>query len=104
MVGELAILRIYLNESDRYKGDSFYHFIINTAKDMGIKGGTVYRGIEGFGKHQAIHSSKLEVLAHNLPIVVELIDENEKIRKLGQKIKAFEKEAFIIMIPNVEMI
>jgi hypothetical protein len=74
-----AVLRIYLGESDKHDGKPLYEWIIHQAKDHGIEGCTVWRGITGFGAHHQIHTAKILDLSTSLPIVVEMVDTFEKI-------------------------
>ena len=72
-------LRIYIGESDRYEGLSLSEWLVRKAREEELAGATVLRGIEGFGAHSRIHTSKILRLSEDLPIVVEIIDTGEKI-------------------------
>ncbi|MEJ2545711.1 MAG: DUF190 domain-containing protein [Calditrichaceae bacterium] len=73
------LLRIFIGESDKYEGKLLYEWIVQTARENNIAGTTVLRGIEGFGAHSRIHTSKILRLSEDLPIVIEIVDTLEKI-------------------------
>lgn len=73
------LLRIFIGESDKHEGIPLYEWLVRRAKQEGISGATVLRGIEGYGGHSKIHSAKILQLSTDLPVVVELIDTLEKI-------------------------
>lgn len=73
------LLRIYISETDKHGGIPLYEWLVKSAKEHGLAGATVLRGIEGFGAGHKIHSAKILDLSPALPIVIEIIDELEKI-------------------------
>ena len=73
------LLRIFIGESDHYKGMPLFEWIVQKAKEQGLAGATVLRGLEGFGAHSRIHTAKILRLSENLPVVVEIVDTLEKI-------------------------
>jgi uncharacterized protein len=73
------LLRIFIGEADRHDGMPLYEWIVRKAKEQGLAGATVFRGMEGFGAHSKIHTVKLLDLSTDLPIIVELVDELDKI-------------------------
>ncbi|MBN2737831.1 MAG: DUF190 domain-containing protein [Spirochaetales bacterium] len=79
---ESVLLRIYLGESDSYKGKALYEQIIVKARELHLAGATALRGIMGFGAHSHMHSAKLLDLSMNLPVVVEIVDAQENINKI----------------------
>jgi PII-like signaling protein len=76
---ELQRLRIYVNESDRWDGKPLYEAIVRAARDQGLAGATALRGIEGFGANDRIHTVKVLRLSEDLPIVIEVIDQPDRI-------------------------
>jgi PII-like signaling protein len=76
---EGSLLRIFIGESDRHGGMLLYQWIVRTAKERGLAGATVLRGVEGFGARSRIHTARILDLSTDLPIVVELVDTLEKI-------------------------
>lgn len=73
------LLRIFIGESDRHEGQPLYEWIVRKAKEEGLAGATVLRGILGFGAHSRIHTTKILRLSTDLPIVIEIVDEEEKV-------------------------
>ncbi|MBX9879259.1 MAG: DUF190 domain-containing protein [Candidatus Obscuribacterales bacterium] len=73
------LLRIFIGESDKQEGRPLYEWILVKAKEHGLSGGTVFRGIAGFGGSSQIHTAKLLELSSDLPIVIEIVDSLEKI-------------------------
>ena len=78
--GEGKLLRIFLGESDRVEGKPLYELLVLKAKEQGLAGATVLRGVEGFGAASRIHTAKILRLSEDLPIVVEVVDTDEKIK------------------------
>ena len=73
------LLRIYVGESDRRDGKLLFEWLVLKAREMGLGGATVLRGIMGFGAHSRLHTFKIERLSEDLPVVVEIVDAREKI-------------------------
>jgi PII-like signaling protein len=76
------LVRIYLGESDARHGRPLYQAIVEHLRERGIAGATVLRGIEGFGAKQHVHSTRILSLSEDLPILVEAVDTEEKIRAI----------------------
>ena len=74
------LLRIFIGENDKIGPVSMYEKIVVTAKDHKLAGATVYKGIMGFGRTSRIHTSKLLRLSEDLPLVIEIVDIEEKIK------------------------
>lgn len=77
-----CLLRIFISESERYKGKPLYERIIKEAYDLDLAGATLLKGMMGFGADKHIHSSKILTLSDALPIVIEIIDRPENIKKI----------------------
>jgi len=77
--GEAKLLRIFVGESDRYRGRPLYEAIVQKAREAGLAGASVFRGIMGYGAHSRIHSARLLRLSEDLPVMIEIVDEAEKI-------------------------
>ena len=73
------LLRVYIGERDKHGHLPLYEWIIQQAREHGLAGATAFRGIEGFGAHSHLHTSKILRLADDLPIVIEIVDTKEKI-------------------------
>jgi len=79
VVGDGKLLRIFIGESDRCEGRPLYEAIVHKARELGLAGATVWRGIEGYGARSRIHTAKILRLSEDLPIIVEIVDGEEKI-------------------------
>jgi len=73
------LLRIFIGESDKHEGMPLHEWIVRTARARGLAGATVLRGLTGFGAHSRLHTAKILRLSSDLPIVVEIVDTEEKI-------------------------
>ncbi len=74
------LLRIFIGENDRHEGLPLYEWIVRRARENGLAGATVLRGLEGYGAHSRLHKSKILRLSSDLPLVVEIVDTEEKIQ------------------------
>lgn len=73
------LLRIFIGESDRHEGVPLYEWLVRRARERGLAGATVLRGLAGFGAHSRLHTAKILRLSTDLPIVVEIVDTIDKI-------------------------
>ena len=76
------LLRIFIGESDRWNHKPLYEAIVLKAREMHLGGATVLRGPMGFGKSSRMHTAKILRLSMDLPIVIEIVDSEEKIQAL----------------------
>jgi PII-like signaling protein len=76
------LLRIFVGESDKYEGRILYKYLTEYLRKNHYSGVTVMRGLTGFGKASKIHSSDLLELSSDLPIIIEIVDTEEKIELL----------------------
>ncbi|MDK2916665.1 MAG: uncharacterized protein PWR25_1222 [Euryarchaeota archaeon] len=81
------LLRIYIGESDRYEGKPLYRYLVELFKREGFYGATVLRGITGFGETSRIHTTSVLRLSTDLPVVVEVVDSQEKIDQIKPKLE-----------------
>ena len=73
------LLRIFIGENDKHEGLPLFEWIVRTAREQGLAGATVLRGLEGFGAHSRLHTAKILRLSNDLPVIVEIVDTEEKI-------------------------
>jgi len=78
---EGQLLRIFIGESDKYGRQPLYEWIVRKAREFGLAGATVFRGLEGFGARSRVHTAKILRLSSDLPIVIEIVDTPEKIEQ-----------------------
>ena len=79
LANEGKLLRIFIGESDKHEGLPLFEWIVRTARQQGLAGATVLRGLEGFGAHSRLHTAKILRLSSDLPVIVEIVDTEEKI-------------------------
>lgn len=77
--GEGILLRIFIGEADRYEHKPLYEQLVLKAREMGLAGATVIRGVEGFGARSRMHTAKLLRLSEDMPFIIEIVDYPEKI-------------------------
>ncbi|RJP70266.1 MAG: DUF190 domain-containing protein [Ignavibacteriales bacterium] len=77
--GEAKLLRIFIGESDKSHSTNVYEKIVLEARKAGLAGATVFKGIMGFGGTSRIHTSKILRLSEDLPLIIEIVDEEAKI-------------------------
>ena len=73
------LLRVFIGEADRHEGRPLYEWIVLTARERGLAGATVLRGLAGFGASSRLHTARILRLSEDLPIVVEIVDSIDKI-------------------------
>lgn len=76
---EAVLLRIFIGESDHWHGRPLHLALVEKAREEGLAGATVVRGMEGFGARSVIHTTRLLELSGDLPIVVEIVDAEDKV-------------------------
>src|SRR5215467_5894279 len=76
---EATLLRIFLGESDRWQHQPLYEAIVLKARELHLAGATVLRGPMGFGKSSRLHTAKILRLSMDLPLVIEIVDSEEKL-------------------------
>jgi len=76
-----CLLRIFVGESDKRHGRLLYEWIVLKAREAGLAGATVLRGVMGFGAHSRLHTFKIERLSEDLPIVIEIVDARDKLER-----------------------
>lgn len=77
---EAVLLRIFIGESDRWEHQPLYEAIVLKARELHLAGATVLRGLMGFGKSSRLHTAKILRLSMDLPLVIEIVDSEEKIQ------------------------
>jgi uncharacterized protein len=77
---DAMLMRIFIGEADEWQGKPLYEQIVLKARERKLAGATVLRGPMGFGKSSHLHTAKILRLSMDLPIVIEIVDSEEKIR------------------------
>jgi len=101
---EGQLLRIFIGESDKWNGRPLYEAIIFKAREMGIAGATMLRGMMGYGAASRIHTAKILRLSEDLPVVVEIVDSAEKIAALLPEIEEMAKGGLLMTLERVQVI
>ncbi|HEU4674107.1 MAG TPA: DUF190 domain-containing protein [Candidatus Limnocylindrales bacterium] len=101
--GAGLLIRIYIGESDQWHGRPLYEAIVHLLRERGLAGATVLRGIEGFGANAHIHTTRILRLSEDLPVLVEVVDEEERIRAILPELDAMVSDG-LITLERVEVI
>jgi PII-like signaling protein len=101
--GPAKLLRIHVGEADRYEGRPLHLALVEFFRARGIAGATVLRGIEGYGTHAIVHAVRIFELSSDLPMVVEVIDEEARIRAILPEVRAMVREG-LITLETVEVV
>ncbi len=91
------LLRIFIGESDRWRGTPLYEAIVLKARELHLGGATVIRGPMGFGAHSRLHTTKILRLSEDLPIIVEIVDGKDKIDQLMPHIDEMVQEGLVTL-------
>jgi uncharacterized protein len=91
------LLRIFIGESDRHENRPLYEWLVHKAREHGLAGATVLRGLEGFGAHSRLHTAKILRLSTDLPIVVEIVDTFDKVESFLPIIDAAMNEGLVTL-------
>jgi len=87
------LLRIFIGENDKIGQQPLYETIVFEAKRQGLSGATVSRGIMGFGANSKVHTTKLFEISSDLPLVIEIVDTEEKIREFTKTVEQLFEQA-----------
>lgn len=104
---EIKLLRIFMSNTDKYNHEPLYELIVYSAHKQGLAGATVLKGVLSFGSSSIINSLKFWETSEKLPVVIEIIDEAEKIENFFETIKPyFEKtdKGFLATIEKVNVV
>ncbi|MGQ8338679.1 DUF190 domain-containing protein [Sunxiuqinia sp. A32] len=103
MKGKASLLKVYISETDKIGSTPLYEEIVKEAREYGMAGATVHRGILSFGASHSIHTMKIFALSGNLPIVIEIVDEDEKVKSFAKEVHELiaksEKGALVTIQP-----
>src|SRR5262245_15828759 len=94
---EGQLLRIFIGESDRWEGKPLYEALVLKAREMGLAGATMLRGLMGYGAASRIHTAKILRLSEDLPVIVEIVDRQEKISSFLPVIDEMVQEGLVTL-------
>ena len=89
------LLRIFVGESDRHGHHPLYESIVLQAREAGLAGATVLRGVMGFGKHSILHTAKILRLSEDMPMIIEIVDSLEKIEEFLPRLDELIKDGLV---------
>ncbi len=92
-------LRIFLGEAQEWQGKPLYRTLVELAQQQGIAGATVFRGIEGFGPEHHLSTDRLPDIADNLPMIVEMVESEERIQALLPLVDRLVQRGMITVTP-----
>lgn len=95
--GEGQLLRIFIGESDHWKGRPLHEAIVHLFKEAGLAGTTVIRGVEGFGASSRLHTTRLLQLSQDLPIIIEAVDTEEQIAAVLPQLDEMVAEGMVTL-------
>jgi len=101
--GSGLLARIYIGESDTWHGRPLYEAIVHLLRERGLAGATVLRGIEGFGAKQHLHTTRILSLSTDLPVLIEVVDEEDRLRAVLPELDAMVRDG-LITLERVEVI
>lgn len=93
--GESILLRVYIDESDKYENEPLFEALFKRCRELGIAGCTAIRGIMGFGASNVVHQDHLFRIPRDLPLVIEVVDQPERIRGLLVQIRPMLQGAWV---------
>ncbi|MDD2773541.1 MAG: DUF190 domain-containing protein [Elusimicrobiales bacterium] len=96
---EGTLVRIFIGEGDRWKGRPLYEQIVLKARELNMAGATVTRGVLGFGADSRLHAEKILRLSEDLPMIIEIVDKQERIDLIMPFLDEAVTEGLITMEP-----
>jgi PII-like signaling protein len=97
------LLRVFIGESDRHGHQPLYESIVLQAREAGLAGATVLRGVMGYGKHSILHTAKILRLSEDMPMIIEIVDSLEKIERFLPVLDELIKDG-LVTIEKVKVI
>jgi hypothetical protein len=80
--GERTLMRVFIGESDKYRGKPLYEALLERFRKKGLAGATVLRGVAGFGASSVVHTEKVLRLSLDLPLIIEVVETEETIQSI----------------------
>jgi len=94
---EGQLLRIFVGVSDKWEGKPLYEALVLKAREMGLAGATMLRGLMGYGAASRVHTAKILRLSEDLPVIVEIVDSQEKIASFLPMIDEMVQEGLVTL-------
>ncbi len=103
LLTEARLLRVFIGESDKFEGRPLYQVIVERAQRRELAGATVLRGYLGFGANSRIHSARVLRLSEDLPMVIEIVDEPDRINAFVEELDGMIGEG-LVTLEKVEVL
>jgi len=104
LIGKAKMLRIYVGEHDKWEGEPLYEAVVKRAAQLDLAGATVYRAILGYGAHKRIHRHKSLALSTDDPIMITIVDEEEKVNKMLNAVESMIPGGCLIFVSDVKVV
>lgn len=91
------LLRVFVDESGRHGNQPLYTAVVEAARRFGLAGATVFKGIEGYGSHAVVHAARVFDLSTNLPVLVEIVDDEEKVRAFLPELQTIVHDGLVTL-------
>jgi len=104
LIGKAKMLRVHIGEDDRWEGQPLYEAIVKRAAQLDIAGATVYRGILGYGAHKRVHRHKSLALSSDDPIMISMVDQEEKINSMLAALEMMVSGGCMIAVSDVTVV
>jgi PII-like signaling protein len=104
LIGKAKMLRVHIGEDDKWEGEPLYEAIVKRAAQLDLAGATVYRGMLGYGAHRRIHRHKTITLSSDDPIMIAIVDEEEKINTMLAALETMVSGGCLIAISDVTVV
>jgi uncharacterized protein len=98
------LLRIFLGEGDRIDGRPAFRVVVETARELGLAGATVLHGSMGYGANSVIHRPELWRVSHDLPVVIEVVDEEARVSALIERLEGMLGGGGLITVESVRVL
>jgi len=103
LVGKRKLLRIFISSEDKFEGRPLWEYILRLVKEKKLAGATVLKAVAGIGSHSELKTFSVWRLSQNLPVVIEIIDREEKVREFLEVIDSVIDEGLVVL-EDVEVI
>ena len=97
LTGEQVLVRIFVGESDRWHHQSLVTALVERLRREHFAGATVFRGLAGFGAHSVLHTAKILRLSEDLPVLIEVVDSEDRMQRLTEILDEMVEEGLVTM-------
>jgi PII-like signaling protein len=101
---DAMLLRIFIGEDDKHRGRPLYEAVVLAARERGLAGATVIRGPMGYGASSRLHTAKILRLSEDLPLVIEMVDSEEKIKAFLPVLEMMMTASGLVTLEKVQVI